>query len=869
MSWMQKLCEVYDAMAGTEGCTLLPIGFIQKKIKYDIILSADGSFVTAQQIPEEQQRCAVPSTPQAEGRSGTYIAPFPLADQLKYLLTETEEPRSTAYLAQLSDWCDAPDAPDCLRVLRGYLEKRTLLTDLMGVPGLAFAYPREQNSIACFSVQGAAGEERLWMRRDVRESWARRARALWDEGPTALCYATGERLPCLLTHQKLSGNAKLISGRDTGYPFQYKGRFTEDRSAVAVSASASLRAHSALRWLLDHQGFQRYGMHLVAWNTSAPALDPPEGLFDDEGQAERRADTFEPYARALRDATAGYMEPLRRFSGPDELTEETRRRKNEVVILGMQAATDGRMSITYYQELPGDLYVARLDAWAAACRWEMPGVEQRTVRTPTWREICETVLGRDAVQLARHDPKAEKAATKQMREMQLRLLRCIVDADALPRDFVQQAFRRAVQPARATDGSGRWMPFAWARCVAVACALIRKHRVDRGRAVPNVALDVAEDDRDYLYGRILAVAHKLELDARAERGRRTLALQLMPRLVQRPDDTWLHLYGRLLPYLKRLGTDGWRASAYQRLFGQIERRFRPEDRRAARPLSHLFLIGFSAQLRELYQKADRRQAEPELAPFAPPTERDALFGCLLAVADVCEWDAALSLGPDGRQRRSTKDGDTNAMRLTAAMLASPATAWMHVHDKLIAYLAKHGPQAARSAQWLLRRIERGFAAQERTSDAPLGGLFLNGYFGMRLALTTKDGLDRAAWSARPAADRPPDSRDAVYGALLALEDRVERWVLDREKTPEEDRLSNALRLLPRAAQRPDEVLAHLLGRMRPYQRKLGFPDRIERELARLSGLLETHGWDTAAPLGQGYLPAFYTYEPAPNDRKEG
>ena len=62
-------------MSGEESCDLVPIGFTEKKIKYNVILSADGEFVTAQQFPKESQFCIVPTTSAAEGRTGSNGAP--------------------------------------------------------------------------------------------------------------------------------------------------------------------------------------------------------------------------------------------------------------------------------------------------------------------------------------------------------------------------------------------------------------------------------------------------------------------------------------------------------------------------------------------------------------------------------------------------------------------------------------------------------------------------------------------------------------------------------------------------------------------------------------------------------------------------
>lgn len=69
MSWIQKLCEVYDAIIGTPDCDMLSVGFINKNIELNIILSAKGEFVTAERVPEMigTAPCRAPS-PQKRAR---------------------------------------------------------------------------------------------------------------------------------------------------------------------------------------------------------------------------------------------------------------------------------------------------------------------------------------------------------------------------------------------------------------------------------------------------------------------------------------------------------------------------------------------------------------------------------------------------------------------------------------------------------------------------------------------------------------------------------------------------------------------------------------------------------------------------------
>lgn len=471
-------------------------------------------------------------------------------------------------------------------------------------------------------------------------------------------------------------------------------------------------------------------------------------------------------------------------------------------------------------------------------------------------------MGVDAVNTARGDFKADKAATKLMRDLQLRLLHCVVGAQALPRNMVEAAFHRAVQPLTFTDSKGRWNGWSWSKCIAVACAMIREYEIDgRGSTAPQPVLDVSCTERDYLYGRLLAVAHKLEQDASGDG--KTNAVRMMVRFVQQPGVVWPQLYMKLIPYFGALAgkaAEGKARSAhsYQYLLGQIEGLFRPEDIDSTVALSHSFLLGFSAQTRELWLGADQeRQLQPPQTGLRPPASRDALFGCLLAVADHFEWSAESE--QTGAGRISGKDGRTNAMLLTAAFEQRPMSAWVKIHDKLIPYLEKAGVKTAGYAQRLIGKIEQGFAPEERLSDAPLGRGFLHGYLTMLCALSTHDGLDKAAWKPEAAACAPIESREAAFGALLALENSVERRILDLDKPDEENRPSNAMRFLMRAAQRPDEVRAYLAERIRPYEKKLWYSERVlgrERELNRL--IAENH-WDGDKPLGPQYLYYFYLY----------
>lgn len=880
MGWMQKLNEVYDTMievvpeAGSNEAVLIPVGFIQKQVKYLITLRPDGTFSDARELTDDEMTCIIPSMSQAEARTGDNGTPFPLAEQLKYLACDgADNPRLVKYLHQLKDWCDEPNAPDCLRTLYCYLEKKTLLQDLCSVSGLKVKYHKDEakkdaggadaKAFVCFAVQSLYDlETRLWMREDVRKSWSSYI-AHDAEDDTALCYVTGKQRKPLENHPKVQGNAKLISAKDAGYPFQYKGRFSEDRSAATVSAYASIRGHNALKWLLEKQGFRWYGLNIVAWNVRG-SLPVPLEEDDSWGEEPNAPDTFEEYALALKEATAGRGERLKNFQKQIGFDQDIIEDIASTVILGMEAATDGRMSINYYQEVDGNTYARNLENWYKTCCWEYFHKDgKQGIHTPTPLMIARAVMGADSVQRARQDVQCKKSDSKQLKDLFKRLLCCIVDGAPLPKNAYISAIHRAEFPLSFKTNSGNWQRTAWENCVRTTCALIRRVQFDEGTPIeelPKNRLNVTCRDRDYLYGRLFAVADVLEKRANENNGLPTNAIRMMQFYVQRPAEAWKQLHLQLLPYLRKLGDMENRAGYFQKLIGEIEQLFEKIDREKPTLLQADFLLGFYAQTRELYAKAEERipPAEPVLT-YRPSGDRSELFGCLLAVADCAEWMAE----SEEKENRtiSRHDGKTLALRYMAKFASRPAETWEQIHMHLIPYLEKLGIKCSASYLSQLHQLECCFKPEERLNNTPLTSMFLHGYYCMRQCIKTK--------GAKLIVQKEPQmqtamSRERAYAELLAIENRIERIVLDAEKSEDENRSSNAIRFMNRYPEKPASMWAYLEERMLPYARKL---HRICSETAKTCGdqlnqlkeQIENNHWNTDAPLQAGWLYFYYVH----------
>ena len=128
-----------------------------------------------------------------------------------------------------------------------------------------------------------------------------------------------------------------------------------------------------------------------------------------------------------------------------------------------------------------------------------------------------------------------------------------------------------------------------------------------------MALEENYHSRDYLYGRLLAVAERIEEDALNITGekRSTNAARLMQRFADQPAKTWLTLYKALDSYMQRLQVSptGFLHSRKKEL-GEILEMFDREDYNNNAPLSGEFLLGYYCQRQKRYAKFTTTDTTP-------------------------------------------------------------------------------------------------------------------------------------------------------------------------------------------------------------------------------------------------------------------
>lgn len=643
MSWIQKLYETYERCAGATQFAnnpLQPIGHTTQQAHIEIVIDGQGNFLRAKALTKAEQTTLVPCTEESGGRSGKKPVSHPLCDKLQYIAGDfrrfggevtsgfASKPYKPYrnYLASLSAWTLSPNSHPKLCAILKYVRKRKVIRDLVDKQVLFLddkekllkewrGIKKDAPQIFKVMANGQNPEDAFvrwrvqipgdpstgtWEEPELIGAWIKHYAS--QQKKKGVCLVTSERgEEVVLAEQhpskirNLGDKAKLISSNDnTGYTF--RGRFIDADQACGVGFEITQKAHKALQWLIRRQSFRNGGQAIVTWNVGGKEIPDPFGNTADtfgldvgevNTKPQFQGDVGQAFALRLNSCIRGYRAKL----GSTDA----------IVVMGLDSAgkdNTGRLAITFYRELTGSEFLDCIEEWHAAFAWHQDyGRDAKTkqlirfIGAPSPKDIAEAAYGR---------PK-DKQHEKLIKATVERLLPCIIDGQAFPRDLRETTFRRTCnRTSFEKDKYGK--EWEWEKNLGIACALIKGAYI--GKEKYQMTLETNRVSRDYLYGRLLAIADSIESFAltKAEKNRDTTAAKLMQRFSSHPFSTWKNIELALKPYMSRLRTsDGGIGFLVirEKLLDEVVCAFQGNDFTDDRPLSGEFLLGYHCQRREL------------------------------------------------------------------------------------------------------------------------------------------------------------------------------------------------------------------------------------------------------------------------------
>lgn len=617
MSWLSELSKLYDLEADIvgediDGKTLLPVYHSTQKAQIDVFLFDDASFAYGKAVDESDSVTIIPVTEDSSTRSNG-VSPHPLCDKLIYVAGDyshyvkgakkNSEAFFEAYILQLSGWVHSAFTDRLIQTVYDYLRRGTLIADLLQCGVLK----AEENShyldesvkvekIAqsdCFvrftvinKADGVA--EDVWHNKHLYTLYINYYNSL--ESKKEVCYVTGETLPVTYKHSSKIRNsgdkAKLLSSNDS-VNYTYRGRFADDVEAYSVSREVSQKAHLALRWLIERQGTAVDTAKFVVWESEMqPVIDAAQPfdlweLFEDD---EPLPKTNREYGRAVAKYIKGYRQKLD-FS-------------SKIMLMCVDAATPGRLSVVQYQEFAATDYYDNLEQWYRDVSWHTLRLRNSKryhgITTPSPYQIALFACGAE-----RSDTGKIMADDKQMNQIFREIHSCILHGTTVPIHILKMLYNRCANPLRYDAAHGNWE-----KLLDITCALYRKHYIEKNGVTFNVGLDRTCTDRSYLFGRLTAVADKMETDTFDKDIRQTNAKRYMSAMLNAPFKTWAYLEERVLPYTAKIIKQNPQYYArYEKELEEIHSLFQMEDYSSNERLNAKFFMGFYCQKQDFFKKA--------------------------------------------------------------------------------------------------------------------------------------------------------------------------------------------------------------------------------------------------------------------------
>ena len=596
MGLMKQAYDTYCAMKkqyvgvyGEANEPLVPVSHQIAKADLEITLDSEGSLLDARQVDPKEATTIIPVTEQSAGRTGATCCAQPLCDQLRFF-SPRYPAKYEAYLTQLHRWEGSPYSHPKLSAIAGYVEKGSILEDMSRLGLISLdekGMPTKEKLLVRWRVE--AGTEgnvaACWQDRTLFQAFIDYYAAGQKSDPV-YCMVSGKNALPANQHPKkiinICANAKLISANDTS-GFTYRGRFQTDAQAMTMSYEASQKIHSALHWLSANQGVAVGGRTFLCWNPQGIEIPKPQATFLRGNTANQVK--YSDYRKALSETLRGWKETIPADAG--------------AVIAAFDAATSGRLALTYYSELPVSDFLERLHNWDAICCWNR---DPFGIQAPSLYQIANCAFG--TVRTSGNQTKLE-SDDRILRQQVQRLLSCRVDKGKMPADIARAAAAKASN-LQIMDTQLR------ETVLSTACAVLRKYYYDWDREEWNMSLEPEKKDISYQYGRLLAVFEKIEQDTYdKDEQREPNAIRMQSVFAKRPRYAsrilWEQMKKAYYPRLKP-----WNRVKYDRLIGEIiEQISNLPQAEHEEALKDTYLFGYYLQKKALYTSGKTENSQEE------------------------------------------------------------------------------------------------------------------------------------------------------------------------------------------------------------------------------------------------------------------
>lgn len=623
MNLLYDLEKVYDSNKDKIGETivvnekinrtaiLLPIFHSLMSGHITVSIDMQGNFLDVVFAgPDDDIKTIIPVTLDSDSRTSG-IAPHALNDRIDYITGDlksyyilkdggkSNENRHDAYIKQLEKWAESPFATPQVQAVLEYTSNHSLIEDiasrglLLQKDGGYFDESqkiRNTDILSCnvrFIVQGDDSADsdyipETWLDPTMYRSYIEYYNNLINQTfPHDYCYVSGENIPITLKHSNgiraTSDFGKLISSNEKLQIVYSSERYLSASDVATIGYITSCKAHNALKWLIALQGLSYNGNEDIslAWHDNGSPIVIPF-----------YANTPNTFGKSMAKSFSNRTEYLEAMDEAfNQIFQDNEDSCNGVIHylqLGssLKGSLKGRISVLDYRIITAQEFYKNILTWHKTYFWYLSYGSFDFVGAPSVYDVVRAAYGHE-------DSKGQlSVASKALVAKAIsRISDCLIENRPLPADIQKNLFAHATHPEHYKN--------AWNSVFSIACAVINGTKFKGGE----IMLDYDRTDRDYLFGRLLAIANYAERKTFTitDSDRETNAIRYMSDFVKRPATTWEQLFRKLQIYLRKLNKYGSSDGEYYKdMINGILSSMNPSDFTNT-PLGATYLLGYSSQ----------------------------------------------------------------------------------------------------------------------------------------------------------------------------------------------------------------------------------------------------------------------------------
>lgn len=564
-------CEENDLVDKVENIenetVLLPIYHSNKESQgediVEVILNKDSEIVSASFL-EKGETAIFPVTEDSVSRSSG-IAPHSLSDEVSYLINK-DEMKNAAYINHLEKWMRFSKKNNnksfvFLEIIKKFLNRNNFLEDIFRKcykeKYISICYnDKEKGKIKVeltyfdnkekekmkditkvfitFKIQNLFNNEKDYSVTNYKQLHKDYIEYIFDEkekNEKEICDISGKEIYCSSKHRGLFGTSKLISV--SNHNETYFGRLKKGEEIISIGYETSQKIHNMLKYFLENGKNNTYlgeSSYLINWfsddinnSENISVTRDIDSLFDIEFiEGNSKSDIYNENI-------------LKYLSGNYTKINDTA----QYYIMIVNKISNGRLSIKYFRELKKSEFYERISKWYDSISWigyNFKKKEQER-KYPGIYKILDYTYG------VEREGKIEFNQKKYKRDLMESLITVMIEGKKIPLSIVKKMYSNVSNRHRYDK--------TWRTLVETSCSVFKKYYRDYFNKEVSEEM-VNNKDRDFLYGRLLAVFEKIEEATFGDDKRSTNAQKLWSAYVNNPGKVMMTLIDKLQPYKRKL-----------------------------------------------------------------------------------------------------------------------------------------------------------------------------------------------------------------------------------------------------------------------------------------------------------------------------